>query len=79
MRLNNFLESCNIIKQNQFGFRKAKDILRATLKLLDSILPEMSSKKCVGYVYRDFRKVFDTVDHPILLYKMDRYGIRGKS
>ncbi len=37
VRLNNFLESCNIISQNQFGFRKAKYTQRATLKLLNSI------------------------------------------
>ncbi len=28
--LNNFLESCNIISQNQFGFHKSKDTQRAT-------------------------------------------------
>ncbi len=72
VRLNNFLESCNIISQNQFDFRKAKDTQRVILKLLDSILPAMSSKKCVGCVFFYFSKAFDTVDHPILWYKMER-------
>ncbi len=54
VKLNNSLESCNIISQNQFGFRKAKDTQRATLKLLDSILPGKNSKKCVGCAFSRF-------------------------
>ncbi len=57
--LNNFLESYNIISQNQFGFCEAKDTQRATLKLLDSILPAMSSKKCFGCVFLDFHFFVD--------------------
>ena len=30
-------------------------------------------------VFLDFKKVFDTVDHKILLSKFDFYGIRGIS
>ena len=36
-------------------------------------------KKCYGLaLYVGFKKAFDTVDHAILLDKLDRLGFRGK-
>ena len=36
-----------------------------------------SNKYCVG-LFVDLKKAFDTVNHRILINKMDYYGIRGK-
>ena len=49
----------------------------ALIELTDNIRTLIDSGNIVFSLFIDFSKAFDTVDHEILLYKLNHYGIRG--
>ena len=49
----------------------------ALITIVDRISEALDKGKCVVGIFLDFSKAFDTVDHNILLSKLNHYGIRG--
>jgi len=76
-RLTGFLDRFNILNNRQFGFRKHHSTIHAMINLLDTCLDGLNNKLSVGGVFLDISKAFDSVDHTILLNKLEHYGIRG--
>ena len=76
-----FLDAHNIIYKHQYGFRRNHNTSQPVLHFSEKIynaLNNSSPEKTLA-IFIDLKKAFDTVDHKILIKKMEHYGIRGSS
>ena len=77
-RLIYFINRYNILLKNQYGFRQGHSTSTAILNLINNINKAIDNKEYAITVFIDLTKAFDVIDHSILLYKLNHYGIRGK-
>ena len=76
-RVTKFVKDCNILYDQQYGFRSKHSTQHAILDIVNTILQNMDNGKFSCGVFIDLKKAFDTVNHEILLAKLENYGIRG--
>ena len=74
--LNVFVEKKQIYCNFQFGFRSNFLTSNALLSIAQSIQSHLDKNKFCAGVFVGLEKAFDTVDHHILLQKLEHYGIR---
>ena len=74
-----FLTENNIIYDLQCGFRQNFSTAHALINLTENIRQALDEGYIGCGMFVDLQKALDTVDHEILLSKLNHYGIRGAS
>ena len=75
--MESFIEQKNLLTPSQYGFRKAHSTQHAILDIVNAIQTNMNNCLFSCGIFIDLKKAFDTVDHEILLHKLDHYGFHG--
>ena len=78
-RLSSLILKNKILFPMQYGFQEGKSTELAINALLNKVTEVLDNKMKSYSVFLEFAKAFNTVNHNILLKKLEYYGIRGSS
>ena len=76
-KLCKFLNKINHLYAKQFGFRNTLSTNHALISITEEIKRALDNDEFSCGVFLGFQKAFDTINHKILLTKLEYHGIRG--
>ena len=74
-----FCRQHNIISGNQHGFMSMRSTLTQLFSSLNLYTTEIDLRNCIDVIYLDLAKAFDSVSHPKMIHKFEKYGISGNT
>ena len=76
-RLSKFIDENKILSKHQYGFRKNRSTEHAIIDFVEKNTKAIDEGKYSIGIFLDLSKAFDTIEHKILIKKLEHYGIRG--
>lgn len=78
-RMHEFIDKKGILSDQQYGFRPHRSTQDAITYITNRAYKSIDSSNPSIAAFLDLTKAFDTINHSILLAKLETYGFRGKS
>ena len=75
----NYINKNKILSASQFGFRTNSSTDLPVTSIYNKLVQNMDNKKVTCSIFLDLQKAFDSVDHTIILKKLNHYGFRGST
>ena len=78
-RLTSFFELYDILNKKQGGVRAGHSTINTIAEFTDDIFNNLNNSQCTIATFIDLKKAFDTINRSILLKKLFKLGIRGRT
>ena len=72
-----YMETNRLLFSDQYGFRPGHSTELASVKFVNDLIQQMDTFNIPTSILIDLSKAFDTLDHKIMLSKLQYYGISG--
>ena len=73
----NFFIKNELISSQQYGFQKNCSTSDAVVDICNNLIKNIENELITCSIFLALAEAYDTIDHRILIAKLEKYGIRG--
>lgn len=75
--LMNYFYSNNLMNKQQYAYQSGRSTVDAVRDVVDRVLVHLEGGRRVAAIFCDLSRAFEMVSHPLLLAKLEHYGVNG--